>query len=78
MTLVMCHAFSMAGFPIRTRADHFSFADPRTFSQLTASFFALGSPGILRMHFIAFLADFALVEIVVRITLSYSNLSIII
>ena len=58
MTTVMCHAFNMAGSPIRIRADQLSFADPRTFSQLTASFFALGSPGILRMHFSRFSCGF--------------------
>ena len=58
ITCVMCHAFSMAGSPIRIRADQFSFADPRTFSQLTASFIALGSPGILRMHFSRFSCGF--------------------
>ena len=68
----MCHAFNMAGSPIRTRADLISFADPRTFSQLAASFIALGSPGILRMHFSRFSRGFfALVEIVVRITLFF-------
>ena len=43
-----CAAFGRAGSPIRTPTDHFPFADPRGFSQLTASFFAPGSPGIPR------------------------------
>ena len=43
-----CAAFGRAGSPIRTPTDHFPFADPRGFSQLTASFLASGSPGIPR------------------------------
>ena len=39
----------MTGCPIRTPADQFLFADPRRFSQLTASFIADGSPGIRRV-----------------------------
>ena len=35
-----CPAFSRAGFPIRTPADHRPFAPPRGFSQLVASFLA--------------------------------------
>ena len=46
--LLPCAAFGRAGSPIRTPTDHFPFADPRGFSQLTASFFASGSPGIPR------------------------------
>lgn len=45
---VWCTAFSRAGCPIRTRPDQAPFAGPRTFSQLTASFFACRSQGILR------------------------------
>ena len=47
-------AFNRAGFPIRTRTDHFLFADTRAFSQLTASFFASGSLGIPRSPFSSF------------------------
>jgi hypothetical protein len=36
----------MPGCPIRTSADQFVCADPRSFSQLTASFFASESLGI--------------------------------
>ena len=43
-----CAAFGRAGSPNRAPTDHFPFADPRGFSQLTASFFASGSPGIPR------------------------------
>lgn len=45
---VWCTAFSRAGCPIRKRPDQILFANPRTFSQLTASFFACRSQGILR------------------------------
>ena len=45
---VWCTAFSRAGCPIRTRPDQAPFAGPRTFSQLTASFLACRSQGILR------------------------------
>ena len=48
-----CQAFSLTGSPIRTPADHFVFADPRRFSQLTASFFACRSQGILRSLFLS-------------------------
>lgn len=40
------HVFNMPGCPIRTPADQGSFAPPRRFSQLTASFVASGSQGI--------------------------------
>ena len=45
-------AFNLPGCPIRIRADHFPFANPRTFSQLTASFIAARSQGILRSPFV--------------------------
>ena len=38
--------FDQEGFPIRTSADQFLFADPRSFSQLITSFFASESLGI--------------------------------
>ena len=38
--------FTPAGCPIRTPADQWSFAPPRSFSQLTASFVIPGSQGI--------------------------------
>src|SRR5690606_20602873 len=44
--LAGCHAFSMAGCPIRIPADRIVRADPRGFSQLIASFIASGSLGI--------------------------------
>ena len=41
-------SFTCMGCPIRICPDHLLFADPRTFSQLTTSFLASGSLGILR------------------------------
>ena len=41
------YAFSMVGCPIRTSADQFVLANPRSFSQLITSFFASESLGIL-------------------------------
>ena len=46
-----CQAFNLTGFPIRTPADHFVFANPRGFSQLTTSFVAYRSQGIPRSLF---------------------------
>ena len=46
------HAFSMVGCPIRTPADQLLFADPRSFSQLTTSFFASESLGIPHTPFL--------------------------
>jgi hypothetical protein len=40
------------GCPIRTPADQFLFADPRSFSQLTTSFFAFESLGIPHTPFL--------------------------
>ena len=50
--LSMCHAFSMTGFPIRISPDLILFADPRSFSQLSASFLADRSLGILHSPFV--------------------------
>ena len=47
-----CHAFSMTGCPIRISPDQVLFADPRRFSQLSTSFIASGSLGILRSPFV--------------------------
>src|SRR5690606_7146359 len=44
-----CHAFSMAGCPIRKSADLIACADTRGLSQLVTSFFASGSLGIPRV-----------------------------
>ena len=46
--------FNPPGFPIRTSPDQFLFADPRSFSQLTTSFIASGSQGILRSLLFSF------------------------
>ena len=46
--------FICRGSPIRTSPDQFLFADPRSFSQLTTSFLASGSQGILRSLFFSF------------------------
>ena len=46
--------FNPPGSPIRTSPDQFLFADPRSFSQLTTSFFASGSQGILRSLLFSF------------------------
>ena len=40
------HVFNMVGCPIRIPADHIVCANPRSFSQLIASFFASESLGI--------------------------------
>ena len=52
------------GFPIRTSADQFVFANPRSLSQLITSFFASKSQGIPRTPFLNFLSplskDFSL------------------
>ncbi len=42
------------GFPIRTSADRFVFANPRSFSQLVTSFIASESLGILRTPLVTF------------------------
>ena len=46
--------FNQPGYPIRTSPDQFLFADPRSLSQLTTSFFASGSQGILRSLLFSF------------------------
>ena len=50
--LSWCQAFSLTGCPIQIRADQVLFADPRTFSQLTTSFLASRSLGILCSPFV--------------------------
>ena len=46
--------FNHVGSPIRKSPDHFLFADPRSLSQLTTSFIASGSQGILRSLLFSF------------------------
>ena len=67
-------AFNHVGCPIRTSPDHVLFADPRSFSQLTTSFFATGSLGILR----SLLFSFSLVnhDRCVTATVIYSRLPV--
>ena len=48
--------FNSMGCPIRTSADHRMCASPRSFSQLTTSFFASESQGILHTLFFTFLS----------------------
>ena len=51
----MCQAFCLTGCPIRISADQVSFANPRSFSQLTTSFIASKSLGIPHTPFYTFL-----------------------
>ena len=46
--------FNYVGSPIRISPDQFLFANPRSFSQLTTSFFTSGSLGIPRSLFFSF------------------------
>ena len=50
--LARYYAFSIVGCPIRTPADQFVFANPRSFSQLITSFFASESLGIPHTPFL--------------------------
>ena len=50
-----CRAFCPTGCPIQISPDRISFANPRSFSQLTTSFFASKSLGIPHTPFITFL-----------------------
>ena len=56
-TFVGCRAFSPTGCPIRKSADQRSFAPPRGFSQLIASFIASESQGIRHAPFPTFFAS---------------------
>ena len=44
--LTMCQVFYLTGCPIQKSPDQILFANPRSFSQLTTSFFASKSLGI--------------------------------
>ena len=59
LAIRQCRAFNPTGCPIRTSPDLYLFAVPRSFSQLTTSFFASESLGIhltlLLPSFLAFL-----------------------
>src|SRR5690606_12400532 len=50
------HASCMVGCPIRKSSDQFVFANPRSLSQLIASFFASESLGIPRVPLFTFFA----------------------
>ena len=52
--------FAQVGFPIRIPADQLVCADPRSFSQLVASFFASESLGIPRVPLSTFFRPAAL------------------
>ncbi len=62
------------GCPIRTSPDHVLFADPRSFSQLTASFLATGSLGILRSLFFSFSVSESFATLVVCTSQVSNNL----
>ena len=51
--IIWCCSIATAGSPIRTSADLWIFAPPRSFSQLVTSFFGSWCQGILRMLFFA-------------------------
>ena len=59
-----CHAFCMAGSPIRTSADLRPFAPTRGFSQLVTSFVASESQGIPRTPLIDFLVSSSIVKFI--------------
>jgi hypothetical protein len=67
-------AFSLVGCPIRTPADQLLFADPRSFSQLTTSFFASESLGIPHTPFFtSFRFTFVLVARILFISKDYPS-----
>ena len=53
--LAMCQVFYLTGCPIQKSPDQILFANPRSFSQLTTSFFASKSLGIPHTPFFTFL-----------------------
>ncbi len=53
--LAVCQVFYLTGCPIQKSPDRISFANPRSFSQLTTSFFASKSLGIPHTLFVTFL-----------------------
>ena len=53
--LTMCQVFYLTGCPIQKSPDQILFANPRSFSQLTTSFFASKSLGIPHTPFFTFL-----------------------
>ena len=53
--LAMCQVFYLTGCPIQKSPDQILFANPRSFSQLTTSFFASKSLGIPHTPLFTFL-----------------------
>ena len=53
--LAVCQVFYLTGCPIQISPDQISFANPRSFSQLTTSFFASKSLGIPHTPLFTFL-----------------------
>ena len=53
-----CQASSLTGCPIRISSDQILFANPRSFSQLSTSFFASKSLGIPHTPFLTFLQSY--------------------
>ena len=53
--LTMCQVFYLTGCPIQKSPDQILFANPRSFSQLTTSFFASKSLGIPHTPLFTFL-----------------------
>ena len=68
--LTMCQVFYLTGCPIQKSPDQILFANPRSFSQLTTSFFASKSLGIPHTPLYTFLQLFY-TPIAVQKTLSY-------
>ena len=68
--LTMCQVFYLTGCPIQRSPDQILFANPRSFSQLTTSFFASKSLGIPHTPLYTFLQLFH-TPIAVQKTLSY-------
>ena len=62
--------FNWLGFPIRKSADQFIFANPRSLSQLIASFFASESQGIPRVPFLTFFLSAAFAQQIMLLLLS--------
>jgi hypothetical protein len=63
--------FGREGCPIRTSADQFLFADPRSFSQLITSFFASESLGIPHTLFLTSFNDISTYVLVFTTLLYY-------
>ena len=71
-----CHVFNMTGCPIRISADQFVFANPRSFSQLVTSFFALESQGILHTPLVTSSLEFLILVTRVQINGSLATIAV--